>query len=244
MERLSKIDPEHPPNSHVDDISHVVIGETENHLKSKLIAAGRIMGCEVKRLQLSLSDKSKKLPVNKVTLATAEVLNQEGITISAAKVCDDVGVQSSAGTTRAAATSNTRINKKGADKARRTHELGRTNLAATKLVMPGVVASQEYGHQAMGASMTQMRKMAKNMKDSTPFAGTRACTTTVLALLFGNNANPLVRCPRDQIDMWIATWQRCHREDRHDTRFTWYKKDQNCSKIRSRSFPRGQQQPR
>ena len=33
MWRLSRVDAEHPPNEHVDDISHVVIGETENDLK-------------------------------------------------------------------------------------------------------------------------------------------------------------------------------------------------------------------
>ena len=57
MERLSRVDPEHPPNSHVDDISHVVIAESEAELKTTLLAAGCIMGDEVQRLQLSLSDK-------------------------------------------------------------------------------------------------------------------------------------------------------------------------------------------
>ena len=46
MWRLSRVDPEHPPNEHVDDISHVVIGETENDLKLKLLSAGKIMGDE------------------------------------------------------------------------------------------------------------------------------------------------------------------------------------------------------
>jgi len=181
------------------------------------------MGDEVQRLQLSLSDKSKILPVNATTKAVATILNREGITLEAAKVCDDVGVQSAAGTARAASTLNKRIDTKGADRAKRTHQLGIVNSSAIKLVMPCVVGSQEYGHQAMGASFTQMKHMAKNMKDATPFAGSRACTNTVLALLFGPNASPFVRCPRDQIDTWLATWQRCHREDCHDTRYTWYK---------------------
>ncbi len=68
----------------------MVIAESEAELKTKLLKSGRIMGAEVKRLQLSLSEKSKILPINAVTHSVARILNSEGITVSTAKVCDDV----------------------------------------------------------------------------------------------------------------------------------------------------------
>ena len=58
-----------------------------------------------------------------------------------------------------------------------------------KLTMTGTHPTQSYGHVAQGASTAQMFAMTKNIKDTTPFAGTRACTTTVVAWLFGPNAN-------------------------------------------------------
>ena len=66
---------------------------------------------EVNRLQLKLSDKSKIIAVNPTTNAAAEILNKENITVGTAKVCNGVGVQSSAGSARAASTLNNRINK-------------------------------------------------------------------------------------------------------------------------------------
>jgi len=66
-----------------------------------------------------------------------------------------------------------------------------------------------------------MLDMKKSIKDTTPVAGSRACSTTVLAWQFGPNADPLVRCPLEQIDMWVQTWKATTREERHDTRYTW-----------------------
>ena len=47
---------------------------------------------------------------------------------------------------------NKRIEEKGANRSQRTRELLKVNPSAIKLVMPGVVPTQSYGHQAMGAS--------------------------------------------------------------------------------------------
>ena len=63
--------------------------------------------------------------------------------------------------------------------------------------------------------------MRKNIKNTTPFAGTYACTTTVLAWKFGPNADPLVRCPLEQIDTWAQTWTEITATDRHDARVNW-----------------------
>ena len=106
--------------------------------------------------------------------------------------------------------------------ARRTRELVRISPAAIKLVMIGVVPTQCYGHQAMGASMAQIKKMRTHLKDATAFAGTWACTAFFIAWLFGPTADPMIRCPTEQLETWLATWKSISSQDRHDTRFTWH----------------------
>ena len=59
MDKLTCVDPENPCWSHVDDLSHVLIGESEGDLRKKWLAAGRHVGSEVARLRLKLSDKSQ-----------------------------------------------------------------------------------------------------------------------------------------------------------------------------------------
>jgi len=55
MQKLSVVDPEYPCAQHLDDMSHVLVGETESELKHKLVKAGTIVGQEVKRLHLTLA---------------------------------------------------------------------------------------------------------------------------------------------------------------------------------------------
>ena len=74
----------------------------------------------------------------------------------------------------------------------------------------------------MGASLAQLKRMRKNVKDATAFAGTWACTATVIAWLFGPTADPMVQCPTEQLDAWLTAWRTITTQDRHDTRFTWH----------------------
>ena len=130
--KLSKVDPEFPCFSHVDDLSHVLVGETGGELKAKLLKAGRLVGGEVKRLHLTLSDKSTLLPQNEITRAVALKLTEEGIPLETAKTCDDVGVQMSGSHIRKAKSLNIRIKVKGADRAKRTSPLVKTNRETMK----------------------------------------------------------------------------------------------------------------
>ena len=77
LDRLSKVDPEYPCAEHVDDLSHVLVADTEAELKVKLLTAGRIVGQEVTRLKLKLSDKSTLLPDIPVTRTVARILRGE-----------------------------------------------------------------------------------------------------------------------------------------------------------------------
>ena len=91
-------------------------GKRGGELKAKLLKAGRLVGDEVKRLHLTLSDKSTLLPQNEVTRAVALKLSEEGIPVETAKTCDDVGVQMSGSHIRKAKSLNIRIKVKGADR--------------------------------------------------------------------------------------------------------------------------------
>ena len=66
-----------------------------------------------------------------------------------------------------------------------------------------------------------MFNMNKNLKGTTEFAGSYACSTTVLAYKFGPAANAFVRCPLEQIDDWCQVWAACSSGDRHDSRHSW-----------------------
>ena len=44
MEQLSKVDPEYPCVEHVDDLSHLIVAETEWELNANLPHAGRFVG--------------------------------------------------------------------------------------------------------------------------------------------------------------------------------------------------------
>ena len=149
------------------------------------------------------------------------ILGEEGIILKTASTGDDVGVQMSGSGVRRASTLNNRIGSKGADRAKRTRELVKVNPAALKLTMAGTMPVQAYGHQAQGASMSQMTGMRKNIKNTTPFAGSFACSTTVVGWHFGPTGDPFIKCPLEQIDTWIQTWNDATATDRHDARVTW-----------------------
>jgi len=148
MDKLSKVDPEYPCFSHVDDLSHVLVGESCSDLKAKLLAAGRLVGKEVARLKLELSDKSTVIPGNSLLRNVAKTLALEGLTLKVASTCDDVGVQQSGSAVRKASSLNHRIEAKGADRPKRTHDLVMVSPAGTKLTMTGTQPVYVYGHQA------------------------------------------------------------------------------------------------
>ena len=152
MEKLPVVDPEFPSSSHVDDLSHVLVGESEADLRSKLLNAGRTVGNETKRLQLELSDKSTLLPNNPNTRQVVNILVAEGVQLKTAATCDDVGIQMTCNGTRRAITLNARIHNKGVARAKGTKAVVMINPTAKKLTMVGTNAVQVYGHQAQGAS--------------------------------------------------------------------------------------------
>jgi hypothetical protein len=177
----------------------------------------------VKRLSLTLSDKSKLIPETPTPIKVAKQLPKEGIPISTDDTADDVGVQLAGGAMRAETTLNERIYAKGAPRARRIRGLVMVNAEAKKLTMPGVQPTQSYGHVAMGASKAQQLGMRKNLKNATPFAGTASCTTSTIAFTYGLAADPLITCPVEQLDIWSQVWLAATGADKQDARVTWHR---------------------
>ena len=143
----------------MDDLSHVLVAKTNNELERKLLEAGRIVGREVNRLSLTLSEKSKLIPETPSKIKVAKQLAKEGIPINTDDTADDVGVQQAGGAMRVETTLNDRIFGKGAPRARRIRGLVMVNAEAKKLAMPGVQPTQSYGHVSMGASKVQQMAM-------------------------------------------------------------------------------------
>ena len=193
-----------------------MVAETKTELEEKCLAAGRLVGKEVKRLGLILSTKSKIFPENILTRQVAKILTEKVIPLDTVKTADDVGVELSGGTTRAGTTLDNRILKKGAPRADRVAGLVMENIEATKLAMSGVQPTQAYGQQAMGASKVQQKAMRKNLQNCLRFGGTASCTTTTIAWTFGLSADPFIRMPLEQIDMWAQVLVRDH--SRRETR--------------------------
>ena len=98
------------------------------------------------------------------------------------------------------------------------------NPEATKLTMAAVQPTLSYGHVAMGASKPQQIEMRKNLKNSTRFGGTASCVTSTIAFTFGFNADPFIRCPIEQLDLWQQVWLAATGADKQDARFTWHRK--------------------
>ena len=132
------------------------------------------------------------LPDIPVTRTVARILRSENIPMKTAQTCDDVGIQMTPTQVRRASTLNQRI-AKGAKRAARTNALVVINPSAIQLTMTGTHLVQAYGHQAQGASFTQQGAMRNLIKSTTPFAGSRACTTAVIAWTLGPAADPDVK---------------------------------------------------
>ena len=138
-----------------------------------------------------------------------------------------------------AKTQNARIKKRAKNRSKRTRGMVLLNRSAFKLVMTGVAPQQAYGHQVNGASVAQTHAMRYNLKAATHFGGTGACITTALSWLFGPAADPAVKNPTEQLDIWVLTWCNLDVQDRRETRHTWAAAVGTLLKCKSMSRPRG-----
>ena len=91
-----------PVHQHVDDLSQPVIAESSEDLRKMLVQGGAIVGREVKRLKIKLSDKSTVVPISQATLGASKDLLELGTILKVKSSCDDVGVEMGRGRRRLA----------------------------------------------------------------------------------------------------------------------------------------------
>ena len=223
MDSLIHAIPRNPCHQHVDDLAQPLVAKSPLALRDKIVKAGTIVGQEVERLKINLSDKSVVVPISAVTLRAAydQSKLKPPVKLRVANAVDDVGIEMGGGRRRMAKTQNKRIRTRAMQRARRTRQLVRRDRRALKLVMPGVAPQQAYGHTVTGASKSQTMEMRGNIKTATPFGGTQACLTTTLAWLFSPTADPGVKIPCEQLDAWVLSWGKLDKTDRRETRVTW-----------------------
>ena len=113
------------------------------------------------------------------------------------------------------------------------------NRAALKLVMTGESPQQAYGHQVNGSTVAQTQAMRTNLKSATQFGNTYACTATCLTYLFGLAADPYIKNPAEQLDMWFQTWDQMDAAERKAIRVTWATTVGRLLKGDSLTCPRG-----
>ena len=118
------------------------------------MTAGTIVGSEVQRLQIKLSDKSVVVQISVATREAALQLAKKSppVLLRVANTVDDVGIEMDGGRRRMAKTQRKRIFGKAKHRARRTTELVHRNMTALKFVILGVSPQQSYGHQVSGSS--------------------------------------------------------------------------------------------
>ena len=108
VDRLVHALPRNPVWEHVDDLSQPLTAHSANALRIKLVTAGTIVGEEVHRLKLKLSDKSVVVPISVATQRAAFELGNlvPPVLLRVANSFDDVGVEMSGGRRRMAKAQN------------------------------------------------------------------------------------------------------------------------------------------
>ncbi len=219
---VSDVVPSSPCGVHVDDLSHVVCLDDDDAVAIKKgLEIGRKVAQEVADLDLRLSDKSVLVPASsRVVREIVSGLRSEGIKIRAANTGDDVGVATTGGTRRCAATLNARI-KRARARAQRVGYLCTKVKSAAKLGRTGVQPMQQYGHQACGASRRQVDAMRRNLKMASHMGPTRGCLSTTIRWIHGEGADPLVTMRLEQFEAWFDLWEKADTVERRRIRKHW-----------------------
>ncbi len=219
---VSNVVPNSPCGVHVDDLSHAVcLDDDDAGAIRKGLEIGRSVAKEVADLDLRLSDKSVLIPASSnVVREIVRGLRNEGVKIKAANAGEDVGIATTGGTRRCAATLNERIRKARA-RAQRVGYLCTKVKSAAKLGRTGVQPMQQHGHQACGASRRQVDAMRRNLKLASHMGPTRGCLATTIRWVHGEGVDPLVSLRLEQFEAWFDLWEKAGTEERRRIRRHW-----------------------
>ena len=209
---------------HIDDLSQFVTNKSRMQLFHDAAKIGRAVKMGTAELGLTLSCKSTLL-ANDKSLGKLIVshLENDGVPICLGTAATDLGIETTAGKRRCAASQWKRI-WKGRRRAKRVHRLCKMNSEAHKLTMTGIHPVQIYGHTAQGASKAQVDAMCRNLKLGTVLGKTQACPITTVAWFFGVKRVPQTAARVEQISEWITMWRNSDVDTRRRIRRFWRKK--------------------
>ena len=125
-------------------------------------------------------------------------LRIQGIHVRYANHAKDLSVGTGAGSRRVAMYLQKRLAKSGG-RTRRISQLSKVWKGAAQLFNTGAWTSGTFGHQAMGLSPADMDEVRTQAANASGSADRARCKTTLIAITIGDEADPAVKGPREQV---------------------------------------------
>ncbi len=211
----------HSTNQHVDDVSQVVIGDTE----AAVVARSRLEGSRIANAfvnsGLTISPKSMVTASSKrLANLVASALGRAGQAIEPVAAAEDLGVSTACGARRVVGALKKRL-ARGLARSKKVRSLVRINSGASKLYATGVRPQQSYGGSVIGVAPSQIRIMRRAAVCSASSAGAQPCTATIIAWRLGPQSDPAVTTPLEQVRLWMRLWARADKKERKEMRGAW-----------------------
>ena len=211
----------HRINQHVDDVSQVVVGDSEGNVISRCLSEGLRVAEGFIKSALTISPKSVvTASTHKLAQGIAAALSKAGQPIQAVEVAEDLGIATTCGARRAMGAFAKRL-ARGRARAERVRILARANPKASRLYSTGVCPQQKYGACIAGAAPSQIKSMRRTAAMTVATAGVQPCTSTLLCWRLGAHMDPAIALPLEEIRLWMGLWARTSTSQRAELRMAW-----------------------
>ncbi len=206
---------------HVDDLAQCIIAPTRQLAVARAIQKGQLLAMEAQRLALQVAGKSRVVASSpSAAEEVAKGIRNAGAPIVAADRADDLGVSTAAGRRRTTGSLTVRL-AKAKRRAQRVQRLTAVNKGASKLYKTGVDPQQSYEGCIVGIAPPQMRAMRRNAALSVAKAGLKPCTASLLAWRLDGDADPAIRTPLRQVQLWMRLWTSTPDSQKAELRTAW-----------------------
>ena len=215
---------------HVDDVSQLVTGETEEDTLRMATRVGSSFAKTVTQAGFEISEKSVAV-ASSTALARKLVarLKAEGVQIGHEEEADDLGVAfRKCARKRCAAKQKERI-EKGRRRAKRIAVLTKQNTRARQLYNTGAKPQMLYGQAALGLAPGTRKSIRRIAFIAASPPGVQACPQTAVEWLLGQKANPVVQCKVEQVKAWIILWRSASEDQRQVLLKAWRKAARSLS---------------
>ncbi len=204
LDESHKIFPKQPIAQYVDDLRQRAEGHAfqvlldfppaATHLLQGLIDLGLVLSSKT-----TVVASCRKLGRNLVKRLTAE-----GFPVNFATSTRDLGLDSSAGTSRARKIAQKR-RKQGRLKLFRLRPLARKIRRGSHFYSTSIYPTSTYGHQAFGTPPSVLRRIRAEAAQATGYDFPGQCTTTIVQLFYGDR-DPAIRLRVEIVSEWLRFW--------------------------------------